>query len=194
MNCHFRRRWFYQTCRIVWCSRYTECFGSSVRLRAMKCRVHRRYFYRKPWFIWCGIRTSFSGGSGSINPMNLVFIASRSHRLRLHFVQVSGQNDWRCWFKFGCMIVFMNTNRTNLAADCARLRAICFGDRVMVASMNREYQGRPIQVVQSVAQLLRGARAKNRVMRRIYARRRNQAVKVSLHICRAFRRKVMAYV
>jgi hypothetical protein len=173
---------------------YTTCFPASVMLRAMKCRVHWRPFYRKLKFISCGKRTSFNGGSGSIGAMNLVFIASRSHRLRLHFVQVSGQNDWRCWFKFGRMIVFMNMNRTKSTADCARLRAICRGGCIMVASMNREYQGRPVQVVQPVAQLLREAHAKNRVTRRLYARPSNQAVKVSLHICRTFQRKVRAYV
>jgi hypothetical protein len=189
-----RRRWFYQTWRIIWCSRYTKCFRSSVMLRGMNCCFHWRPFYGQLWFILCGKRTSFTGASGSIDPMNLVFIASRSHRLRLHFVQVSGQNDWGRCFKFGCMIVFMNTNRTKLGANCARLRAIRLLGCIMVASMNREYQGRPVQVVQSAAQLLRGAHGKNQVRRRIYARPSNQAVKVSLHICRTFRRKVMAYV
>jgi hypothetical protein len=174
--------------------RYTKCFGASGRIGPVKWLCHRDSFYREPRFIWCMTYTTCSGVSGSIGPVNLVFIAVRSHRLRLHFVQVSGQNDWRCWFKFRCMIVSMKMNRTKPAADCARLRAIRLIGRIMVASMNREYQGRPVQVVQSAAQLFRGTHAKTRVMRRIYARPSNQAVKVSLHICRTFRPKVMVYV
>ena len=116
------------------------------------------------------------------------------HNIRLHFVQVSGQNDRGGGFTFERIVVSMNMNRTKPESYCARMRAICFGSRTRVVGMRGQYPGIPQQLVPPVVRLSRRARVKRRVMQRIYGRQRNQAVKVSLHLCRVSQPKMEAYV
>ena len=118
-------------------------------------RFHCPYsFYQKCGLVLCSPYTKRVRVSAIIGLDEPQFHRRTVARVETRYRLAFETNDFDGCLT-GRMVAFINFNRTESASDCARLRAICFGVRITVSDMKREYPGTPVQVVPRAAQLFR---------------------------------------